>query len=343
MKKMIKTVLPVLLVLLLLLAQTTPAFAASGRWMKSGSRWWYRHADSSYTADNWEKISGKWYHFDKKGWMQTGWLKTGGKWYYLNKSGDMRTGWLKTGGKWYYLEKSGAMLTGWKTLQYRVYEYYTDEKGVKHYTGESLKGEGQFYFDKNGVMATGIKWVDGDLYCFDEEYGWMYTHYYADGYYFTASGKAAVGWYGRCYYYADRTRARDTWIDGKYLDVYGYYCPNTGIDFDYDINWVSMFYENPQKPGSGQRMSLVSDNMADFAPLIDFFLRLEETDREVTHETVLNYTRAIYVFTFRRIDASSGREEIFVYPEAGIAYCEGVNYEIDVAALNEVLGSLELH
>ena len=30
------------------------------RWVQSGSKWWYRHADGSYTRSNWEKIDGAW-------------------------------------------------------------------------------------------------------------------------------------------------------------------------------------------------------------------------------------------------------------------------------------------
>ena len=88
----------------------------TGKWIKSGNRWWYRHADGSYTTNDWEKINGKWYHFDSAGWMQTGWLKTGGKWYYLNASGDMLTGWQYINGAWYYMNSSGAMLTGWQKI-----------------------------------------------------------------------------------------------------------------------------------------------------------------------------------------------------------------------------------
>lgn len=59
------------------------------RWIKSGERWWYRHADGSYTKDNWEKINGQWYLFDKEGWMLTGWQMKSGKWYYLKQDGVM--------------------------------------------------------------------------------------------------------------------------------------------------------------------------------------------------------------------------------------------------------------
>ena len=41
-------------------------------WIKSGDRWWYRHADGSYTTSDWELIDGKLYYFDADGWMVTG-------------------------------------------------------------------------------------------------------------------------------------------------------------------------------------------------------------------------------------------------------------------------------
>ena len=78
-------------------------------WIKSGSRWWYKHADGSYTTNGWEKINGTWYYFDQAGWMVTGWVKDNGTWYYLKSSGAMATGWYQVGGKWYYSYESGAL------------------------------------------------------------------------------------------------------------------------------------------------------------------------------------------------------------------------------------------
>ena len=79
-------------------------------WIQNDGKWWYRHADGSYTKDGWEQIGGKWYLFDADGWMLTGWQQVGGKWYYLTDSGAMATGWVNDGGKWYYMDTdTGAM------------------------------------------------------------------------------------------------------------------------------------------------------------------------------------------------------------------------------------------
>ena len=96
----------------------------SGSWVQSGSRWWYKHEDGTYTANGWEKINGVWYRFDNSGWMQTGWVKDGG-WYYLDGSGAMKTGWLKDNGNWYYLQDSGAMKTGWMKVSGKWYYAYS--------------------------------------------------------------------------------------------------------------------------------------------------------------------------------------------------------------------------
>ena len=89
---------------------------SSGSWIKSGSRWWYKHSDGSYTTNGWEKIGGTWYYFDSEGWMKTGWIKEYGNWYYLDDSGAMKTGWCWISGSWYYLNTSGAMQTGWHNI-----------------------------------------------------------------------------------------------------------------------------------------------------------------------------------------------------------------------------------
>ena len=97
--------------------------SGSSSWIRSGSRWWFKHSDGSYTTNDWEKIDGVWYRFDNSGWMQTGWVKDG-SWYYLDGSGAMKTGWLKDNGSWYYLQDSGAMKTGWMKVSGKWYYAY---------------------------------------------------------------------------------------------------------------------------------------------------------------------------------------------------------------------------
>lgn len=96
------------------------------RWIKSGSLWWYRHADGSYTRSDWEKINGKWYYFDANGWMKTGWLKLGNTWYYLTENGDrVESCWKWINGKCYYFYSNGSMASN-TTID----GYYVDVSGA---------------------------------------------------------------------------------------------------------------------------------------------------------------------------------------------------------------------
>ena len=80
--------------------------AVRNEWVLSGNRWWYRHADGSYTTADWELINGKWYYFDDAGWMLTGWIKLDEDWYYLDPSGAMvANAWVGD----YYLKSDGKM------------------------------------------------------------------------------------------------------------------------------------------------------------------------------------------------------------------------------------------
>lgn len=152
MKKQITRVTAAVLAVLLMVMSCMPAYAASGRWIKSGSRWWYCHTDNTYTVDGWEKIDNYWYRFDKKGWMQTGWVKDKGNWYYLAEKGRYQ-GRMRTGsfydtkdGNYYYLKANGVMATGWVKDSYGNWQYY-DKLGR---LVRSQIVDGKYYIDSSG-------------------------------------------------------------------------------------------------------------------------------------------------------------------------------------------------
>ena len=138
---------------------TSTDILATSSWMYSNGRWWYKHANGSYTTKAWEKIDGVWYYFDDEGWMKTGWVKDG-KWYYLSESGAMLTGWVKDNGAWYYLNQSGAMQTGWvKDGSW----YYLDGSGAMQ-TGWVKDNDNWYYLQDSGAMKTGWMKVSDKWY-----------------------------------------------------------------------------------------------------------------------------------------------------------------------------------
>lgn len=136
---------------------------SSGSWIKSGSRWWYKHSDGSYTRNGWEKINETWYYFDSEGWMKTGWIKEYGNWYYLDDSGAMKTGWCWISGSWYYLNTSGVMQTGWCRVS--GIWYYLNTSGVMQ-TGLQTIGGNEYYLNTSGAMQTGWHNIGDDTYFF---------------------------------------------------------------------------------------------------------------------------------------------------------------------------------
>ena len=124
---------------------------SSGSWIKSGSRWWYKHSDGSYTTNGWEKIGGTWYYFDSEGWMKTGWIKEYGNWYYLDDSGAMKTGWCWVSGSWYYLNTSGVMQTGLQTIDGK--QYYLSSSGDMQVGWHNI-GDDTYFFASSGARQT---------------------------------------------------------------------------------------------------------------------------------------------------------------------------------------------
>ena len=362
MKKQFKRIIAVLSAAVLLLLGCTPAYAASARWIQSGSRWWYRHSDSSYTRADWEKIGGYWYHFDSEGWMQTGWLKDKGKWYYLNTGGDMRTGWLKDRGKWYYLNTSGAMRTGW--FRDKGKDYYLNpsdgsmltgrrsiiEKKYSQYLDEYIDSLGYYYFDSSGAMQTGLHWINGSLYCYDDD-GQMHTgpytdkngnHYYFNDYELDSKnyGKARIGWHDFAYYDKNGVRQYNTTVDGRYIDEYGVVRDEPGITLNKSYRSVTIRYANAANPTKSMSIYMMNREQEDYAALKSFFLALPVTDTQVPFENEANHTHPLYKVSFHYGNPDTNRidsEDIYVYPYYGVARCEGVNYTVDMDAFEALM------
>ena len=203
------------------------------QWIRDGNRWWYRHADGSYTTNGWEVINGAWYYFDGAGWMVTGWLKRPSGWYYLTESGAMATGWIQLGSTWYYLNESGMMQADtW------IGNNYVDGSGawipgkVKAQAGWIQSGNRWWYRHADGSY-TKNNWeaINGTWYYFDGA-GWMVTGWIklsGTWYYLAGSGAMATGWIqvGGTWYYMNTSGAMvtDTWIGNNYVDGSGAWIP----------------------------------------------------------------------------------------------------------------------
>ena len=156
------------------IANGSAAPAQGDEWVQKGDgRWWYRHADGSYTAGDWELVGGKWYLFDADGWMLTGWQRKDGHWYLLGADGAMLTGWQRVDGKWYFLDDSGAMATGWRMVGDKW--YFMDENGSMT-QGWQRDGGKWYWLNADGSMsADEVKMIGGAFYGFDSS-GAMLSH-----------------------------------------------------------------------------------------------------------------------------------------------------------------------
>ena len=156
------------------ITEGSTAPAARAQWVqKEDGRWWYRHADGSYTAGDWELVDGRWYLFDAEGWMLTGWQQRDGHWYLLGADGAMLTGWQRVDGKWYFLDDSGAMATGWRMVGDKW--YFMDENGSMHVGWKQVGGKWYWLNPDGSMSADEVRMIGGTFYGFDSS-GAMLAH-----------------------------------------------------------------------------------------------------------------------------------------------------------------------
>ena len=201
------------------------------KWIQSSGRWWYRHADGSYTRSGWEYIGGKWYYFDQNGWMVTGWQEVKGSWYYMESNGAMvSSDWKWINSKCYYFDKNGKMAANtW------IDGSYVDASGAwvkdkKQEPDKWIRSSGRWWYRHGDGTYTRSDWeyIGNKWYYFDQN-GWMITGWQkvsGSWYYMESNGaRVADGWKwinNKCYYFDKNGKmAADTWIDGSYVDASG--------------------------------------------------------------------------------------------------------------------------
>ena len=290
MKKTFLKVIAVIAVLSIVLSSSVTAFAAGGRWIKSGSRWWYRHNDSSYTSNGWEKINNKWYYFDASGWMKPGWVKYKGEWYYNDKSGAMQTGWKKISGKWYHFSTSyygfGEMDTGW-------FDEYTDG------------GYQIYYLKSDGSMATGwtkIKDYSEEKWYYFDQNGIRGSTQWINGYYINNSG---------------------LWEEHPGLDLNK---KIKAIRFSYEdpTKFFTSEYRGPT--GKGSTFEADIQPIADYLKTLNT-LEFDATLKRLREDAATWDDHYEYGIS---VEFAYGTEEHAVaYEQCGILFCEGVFYEVD--------------
>ena len=183
------------------------------KWINTSGRWWYRHADGSYTRLNWEQVGNQWYYFDKDGWMVIGWLKLSDTWYYMNTSGARVSNcWTWVGNSCYYFDKDGKMAADtW------IGDYYVnadgawipgqkkDDQNTNQNGNQNANQSGSQNAGQSGNQAqTQAQWINTSG-------RWWYRH--ADGSY-TKSNWEQIG---NQWYYFDK----DGWMMTGYQAVSG--------------------------------------------------------------------------------------------------------------------------
>ena len=155
---------------------------------------WLVLEDQTYYLDGngavqtgFQAICDEIYAFDENGVMLTGWQTVSDQKYYLGTDGRAYRGLRQIGEDTYYFDSTGAMQTG--SVDADGILCYCDEDGrridgfrsgdagksyISPLTGEIVTGwqtigAEQYYFDENGIAATGIITLDGLNYRFTDE------------------------------------------------------------------------------------------------------------------------------------------------------------------------------
>ena len=216
-------------------------------WLQLGSNWYYLDGNNTkypglMVTGPKEEINGYTYFFEGGGVMQTGWVKFPEGWYYAYPGGNQKYGWLQLSSGRYYLDGSNEEYPGLMasscTMQIDGQEYTFRSDG-RAFTGwKYVKGEGYYYYDNTGLLASGWRLVNDRWYYMDPQNNnimvsqqWKRINGY--WYYFRADGDMATGWIyiGGNYYYLSTDGVMRTgwqWIGEDRYYFYKENDPNGG-------------------------------------------------------------------------------------------------------------------
>jgi glucan-binding YG repeat protein len=138
-------------------------------WLKIDDYWYYFNQDGSMVTSTWKWSKDKWYYLKDSGQAATDWLQIGDKWYYFkDPSGELQTGWFRANGNWYCSNNDGSMKTGWAYSK-DGWCYLDDNTGIMK-KNEWVTVDGKtYYFNINGIMVTGSRYINGTKYVFNSD------------------------------------------------------------------------------------------------------------------------------------------------------------------------------
>ena len=216
-------------------------------WLQLGKNWYYLDGSNEeypglMVTGPKEEINGYTYFFEGGGVMQTGWVKQPEGWYYAYPGGNQKFGWLQLSSGRYYLdadnEEYPGLMVASCTMQIDGQEYTFLSDG-RVFTGwKYVKGEGYYYYDNTGLLASGWRLVNNKWYYMDPQNNnimvsqqWKRINGY--WYYFRVDGDMATGWVyiGGNYYYLSTDGVMRTgwqWIGGDRYYFYKENDPNGG-------------------------------------------------------------------------------------------------------------------
>ena len=162
--------------------------------IEDGGKRYFMNADGTLYKKGWLGDSLNMMYMDTKdGHMLTDLVEIGGKKYYFDSNGLMQRGMIPLNGKIYLFGADGAMQYGFYSDPTAGTRYFKTDGSMA--ANELLTvGTNKYYFNTNGVMATGLTNIGGVTYLFGADgamqYGW-YTD--ASGMrYFQTNGAMAV-------------------------------------------------------------------------------------------------------------------------------------------------------